>query len=114
MKHSPGEKAGILSYDLLLPGSQLDVAVVLSPGAMLWEQARPMFGGALNFRTADPLDTEHPRCRHHVGHRDLGGLDEAGPVVGAHNVQCVDVPPAPGDVPVAEVKPKEIGICSFV
>jgi hypothetical protein len=114
MKQSPGEKAWILGYGLLLPGSQLDVSEVLSPGAMLWEQARPMFGGALYFRTADPLDTEHSRCRHHVGHRDLGGLDEAGPIVGAHNVQRVDVSPASGDVPVAEVKPKEIGICPLV
>jgi hypothetical protein len=114
VKQTPGEVPRIPRYDLLLPGSQLDAAFVLSPGTVLGKQAGPVLGRAFHFRAADPLDAANAGCRYHRSHRGLGGADEPGPVVAAFHVQRIAGPAAVGDVPVAEVKAEQVGVGGLV
>src|SRR5215469_13360883 len=110
------EVAGVLRHDLLLPRLQLDAALVLPSGTMLWEQAGPVLRNALDIRACTPgslRGAENRGRRHDERHRLMSLPEQARPRIRTGQAQHIRFRPM-GNVAVSEVKTEQIRIGCLV
>ena len=112
VEQPPDQGAWVEVDQFLLPGDKLDPALVLAPGSMLREQARPVLGVRGDFGAAD-LGRPADLVRQHLGHGALTSLDKSWVSIRTDDPQPEYVAVMRGDAAVSEVETQEVGVCAL-
>ena len=112
VQQPPDEGARIAVDEFLLPHGELDPALVLPAGSVLWEETGPVLGVRGDFGAAD-LGRPADLVGQHLGHRALTSLDQSWVGIRADDPQPKHLAVMRGDAAVSEVETQEVGVCAL-
>lgn len=110
---SSDEHLGVRVDDVLLPWFQHDRSGVLVSLAMLWKNAGPVFGCGLDLDASDAMDQEDPDREDSLDCCPAVG-DDLRVLLVVEDRQGMNPTSTFGDVPITEVRTKDIGVSLFV
>jgi hypothetical protein len=106
---------GLVVHDLLLPGLQTDLSLVLATGPVLRKEADPLLRERRHL--AAVLSGARPEddlaAGHHRGHRGSDLVDDLGIVRAHHDPEAINPARMACEETVAEVLPQEIRVVSL-
>jgi hypothetical protein len=110
MKQTSGEIARVRRHDCSLQRFQIDPALMLPSRPVLWGEARPVLGRALDFVATHPRHPEDARRGHDRDHCVFCFIGQPGPVIATRDRQRVSTSTAQRDMAISQVEAKQVRV----